>query len=1112
MTPHHPRLIVLVLVALLATAWAVAGGGPANVLVVVNTRSAESLEIGNAYRRARALPYRNLLALTTSTAYAVSSQVYLDEIETPVRTYLRNNQLDDSITCIVLTRGMPQMVLRESPKSVASLLATLGMDRAGSLSRRPNPYFGSEAPFSHQPTALVGMYLVTVLTGYHTRDIDRLIANGIAADGSVPDGRFLFHGSPQLPKTVYEEAVRLLTQRGVPAAADATLPPERADIMGYFSGGIYSGLSPDLLGTMTFTPGAIAEMAQPYGAAAANLDESATPMLAAAGWLVSAGVTGMHAVVGDAGTDATPSGGRLPLLLDRYIAGFSLAESFYAALPGLNSQNVIIGDPLCAPYAKRPAVLIEPGDDPLRDTASIRVSAISPDRGQTIERVDLYVDDRFHATLYEPQRAVVTLRIGDHVLEYPVPQGASMQALLNGLAAHINAHPELSKPTGMRALVSVATASLTLVAREPGAGGNGVPVAISIESEQRPTVDLRARMSGERLAGGGEQPSPARGTISFLGRRVKPGDEVTVKIGPEKLIYTIPETSATIATLVQALELRINDAPALAGAGGVRATRDAQGMPVLLLDARTAGENGNTIGYSVTVKNADGSSLRAYPDVPVRLMGGYDGSSASMQIAFMIGQAAVRRTYVLDTTKLCDGYHRLRAVAGDGSPAQVQGFGDVNILVKNRGNGPVVTLPEKLDPAAGEISVPVSAAETVKRVDLYIDGQLLGSADTAPFDIRLPLATLGRGVHDLWAEGLDADGTVYRSAPMPLTVLVAPEILTVTPDHCGLTGGVTHRIIGSGFQPNCTVRLAGVTAKTVTWRSPNMLEVVSDAGPARRGWVEVANPDGTVATQPNAFEYYVPRVANVQISPSNDILRPKQSATFTARCFDQFGHPITATVLWEATGGVISQAGVFTAPITSGQFVIRVTHPDAPKGWEIPVTVGVVEARNGVLTQWLVLGPIADDDGTGLEKALIPETTVQPSHNDKASGQVWRGHAAATNFVDLTGIFTPNTNAVAYAHIYLKAPAETDCTLVFGSDDGIALWLNGEALYTLRVRRPADPNQTSQPMHLRVGWNRLLVKVDQGVGGWGFFMRLQTRDGKPLTGILCALDNPNETR
>ena len=35
-----------------------------------------------------------------------------------------------------------------------------------------------------------------------------------------------------------------------------------------------------------------------------------------------------------------------------YVAGFNLAESFYLSIPYLSWQNVVIGDPLCAPFTK----------------------------------------------------------------------------------------------------------------------------------------------------------------------------------------------------------------------------------------------------------------------------------------------------------------------------------------------------------------------------------------------------------------------------------------------------------------------------------------------------------------------------------------------------------------------------------------------------------------------------------------------------------------------------------------------------------------------------------------------------------------------------------------
>ncbi|OPZ85686.1 MAG: hypothetical protein BWY76_01303 [bacterium ADurb.Bin429] len=630
-----------------------------------------------------------------------------------------------------------------------------------------------------------------------------------------------------------------------------------------------------------------------------------------------------------------------------------------------------------------------------------------------------------------------------------------------------------------------------------------------MESADRPAVELSARLSGDRLVGGGQKPSPARGTLSFLGRRIKAGDEVVVKIGSERVAYTIPAENTNLSALLAALVGRINAAPALAGANGVRAFPDPDGMPVLLLEARAPGETGNRIPYAVTVTPVEGSQLRAYPDTPSRLMGGHDGSSASAQLAFVLGEPAVRRTVLLDTSRLSDGMHRLRAVACDASPAQAQGFAEITVQVRNLPDGPTVSLPDQLWTALGKVTVPVEAGEGIAKVEVFVDGQLLGAADAAPFAVDVPLTTLGRGAHDLWAEGVTAEGQRYRTVTTTLSVVVPPEVLRVTPDHAQPRGSVTHRVVGTGFQPDCTVRLAGVPAKTVIYHSPNTLDVVSEAGEAKRGPVDVMNPDGTTGSLPNAFEYYLPRVASTKITPTRDVVRPKGMARFTAKCFDQYGYPITAVITWTANGGAITHDGLFTAPPTTGQYLVHAAHPDAPKGWDAPITVGQADIPGGVLRHWLLLGAFQDEDGTGLEKAYIPETTVLPSHDETLAGNTWVSYAAPTPFVDLTERLSPVSNTIAYAHVYLKSPAEMDATLVFGSDDGIAMWLNGAPVYSLRVRRAADPNQARLPVHLRVGWNRLLVKVDQGTGSWGFYLRLQTREGQPLTGLAYALDNPH---
>lgn len=1105
------RILLVFTLCLLASV-VFAGSGPQNVLVVVNTNSKDSLELGNAYRRARGIPYRQLLAITVTTNARVPLQTYLDEIETPIRTYLKNQKLTDEINCIVLTRGIP-LVTTDTVRSTASLLATMNIpERKGDAQLR-NPYFSAPDAFSHRTPALRGMYLVTMLNGYNNSDILNLIAQGVAADGTAPDGRFVLQTIPQSMEQA-KALQTLLAIRNLKAEVTTTPPDDRSGLMAYLSGGVLGGLNKELIAACHFRPGALVDMAQNFSAVPDNFDELAAPVPVPVSWFIHAGVTGIHGVVGEAGINTMPLVSAPQQLLGKYTAGFSLAESFYAALPFVNWQNVVIGDPLCAPYAQRPVMTVEMDPGPLKGIVPIRVTANSPTRGATIRRVDAYIDGQFVQTIYEPEQADITMRIGVEDVHYTVPRGATVNTLLEGLTEAINNNPMLNGVDGVKAVPSLATGTLTLVARKPGAEANDIPTFMKVETANPAATSVVARVEGGDgwLSGGGQDPVPARAVISLLGRRIKPGDTISLQIQQEHLVYTVPEAKTPrTADVADALVNLINAHPQLQDANGVVAIRGQQGMPYLTLQARTPGDEGNEISLNVTVNPTEGSLFRAYPDVPTLLSGGRDGSASTQTIHFMVGDVSAKATYLLNTAQLADGYHQLRLVAYDGSLAHVQGSNDVSFISANLAAPPTVTLPDTLTPSSGEVVIPVTADPSVAQVGLYVDGQLLATTNTAPFDIRVPLTGLGRGAHDVWAEGTDLEGRRYVCAPIALQVLTPPEIGRISPDYTGVNGGTTHRITGNGFQPGCIVRLAGVPARSVAYLSPNQLEVVSETGPARQGKVEVTNPDGTVSAPTCNFEYYQPIVAEVQIAPAREVLGPGQKVQYTASGFDQHGFPIQAELTWEATGaGTISPTGLFIAGNTAGSYSIHVSTPDTPQGWDVTGTVGPVKAPDGILAHWLVLGPWPDPDYTALEKAQIPEETVTPSHGEKIEKLAWKSIYGENGFVNFVESLKPNTDAVAYAHLYLYAPADKDYKLVYGSDDGIRIWLNGQLIQSLRVRRAADPNQNTTPVTLKAGWNRLLVKVDQGSGGWGFYMRVRTLDDKPVTDdLFYALDNPN---
>jgi tetratricopeptide (TPR) repeat protein len=67
--------------------------------------------------------------------------------------------------------------------------------------------------------------------------------------------------------------------------------------------------------------------------------------------LIRDGITGVAAQVSEPYLDATI---RPQILFPAYLAGFNLAESFYLAMPSLSWQTLIVGDPLCTPFPRKP--------------------------------------------------------------------------------------------------------------------------------------------------------------------------------------------------------------------------------------------------------------------------------------------------------------------------------------------------------------------------------------------------------------------------------------------------------------------------------------------------------------------------------------------------------------------------------------------------------------------------------------------------------------------------------------------------------------------------------------------------------------------------------------
>jgi len=154
--------------------------------------------------------------------------------------------------------------------------------------------------------------------------------------------------------------------------------------------------------------------------------------------------------------------------------------------------------------------------------------------------------------------------------------------------------------------------------------------------------------------------------------------------------------------------------------------------------------------------------------------------------------------------------------------------------------------------------------------------------------------------------------------------------------------------------------------------------------------------------------------------------------------------------------------------------------------------------------EWLVLGPFEKTDGKSLATRFINEETVEPRVGLKTAGKTWRTARSQGMMINLNDYFKPNDNVVAYAHVYVHADTAQLVQLRLGSDDGAAVWHNGQLVCFAPVRRGVQKDRNIVDVELAKGWNRFLFKVDDIGGSWALTARFTTHRGSAVPGLRLA--------
>lgn len=739
-----------------------AGGGPFNTLVVVNDASDRSLELGQYYQDARGIPERNICHITTSTNYSIDTASFTNEIRQPVLDYLTDSGLSGQVDYIVFCMDIPYRVyVPADPGNTNSLTGAMFYDYKDSPppcslpADAISPYYQSELAFEHSDpeTGNDRYYLSALLTAWTFDQALTLVDRAVAADGSRPTGTVYYVRTADNRRNVrwrqFEGAmypVRFLDAERYSEFVFGWDITGKQDVVGYMVG----RWAPTRLEQNTFLPGALGDHMTSFGG---NLFEYSSPTNGSALYWLQAGCAGTYGTV----TEPCNYTNKFPQARVHfwYARGFSMGEAYTMSVQA-PYQGILVGDPLCQPYALPPLVSVSGifSNQVVSNTLTVQVSATSSRPNRPVYRMDLFLDGIFHHTLSNltlPVGDRVTATINGNSYSYTVLPGDTLADVAAGLAANISDTGVTARASGDR---------VELIQNALGAPGTGITYSATTTNIFGHQPVLCAWTPGTNFA---ETTFPARQQLVAWGP-VDSGDVLRIAItrldGQTFTNSVVAAGSDSTTSLLSRLVQTVNNDTNLQDASGARMwfsgstwNSSRPNEVEAFVESRTNTFEGYNIYINYEVVGLSGDNYSGHPESNSDVLG------ARGTIFLAQGSTSLSSALVLDTTELADGPHELAFVAYDGTAIRNQGILRLPFTASNHSISCSIERPGRAEFFAwgSLVTVQVSATSAggVTGVDLLVEGKLYASTSAVPAEFVWDTTGFGAGLVGLQARALD---------------------------------------------------------------------------------------------------------------------------------------------------------------------------------------------------------------------------------------------------------------------------------------------------------------------------------------------------------------------
>ncbi|HYO25737.1 MAG TPA: TIGR03790 family protein [Lacipirellulaceae bacterium] len=527
---------------------ALAGGGPENVFVVVNPRGAASREVANHYIALRRIPAANVFYLPAPPiAPRLTGLDFREKILRPILTEIKNRGLEPSIDVIAYSAEFPWQIdcsnllgVPDAPgpnRPMASLtgatylyqfveqadpsLVELGTNfycppaeepqTTRAFHRRTQWRRGEETPAGGVSYLMAVQLGSTQPEGNTVAEIVSYLERSATADGARPQGTFYYMKNADIRSRArdagYPAAVTAIKALQLKAELGSGVVPLTAEpILGLTTGAQQVALRT----AGSLAPGALVDNLTSNGGMLSRA-QGARPQTRLSAYL-RLGAAGASGTVVEplAIAQKFPS----PWLHVHYARGASMAEAFYRSVQG-PYQLLIVGDPLCQPWAFVPTVTVEGASEGAILSGQVEITPAAKLRpSRALRRFEFYVDGRARGTRALGQTFkldTTKLPDGYHELRVVAVDDSPVETQGRWIAGVMvkNGRDAVSVSSAAGPVVSGASATLSLTAtvegpialfhngREVGRGaGPKATLELPLDKLGRGPVALEARTLG----------------------------------------------------------------------------------------------------------------------------------------------------------------------------------------------------------------------------------------------------------------------------------------------------------------------------------------------------------------------------------------------------------------------------------------------------------------------------------------------------------------------------------------------------------------------------------------------------------------------------------------